>query len=142
MGTKTSAHGNGGPTSIPNGCFCPVRLLSLLSFHSHMESKGLFVHTHCALTRGGPSAHSSYDTRGRTGSGVLQGDQRHTLALLPLWVDRSFPEMRSRLHSRATCRGSKYYGSTRKRGQRLCLPSQLTVLGSWCCPRRGADMAA
>src|ERR1700761_258103 len=47
-------------------------------------------------------------------SGIHQGDQRHTPALLSLWVDRSFPEMHSRLHSRATCRGSKYYGSTRK----------------------------
>src|ERR1700761_974750 len=85
--TKTSAHGNGGPTNIPKGCFCPVRLLSLLSFHSHTESKGLCMHTHCALSRGGPLAYSSYDTGGRTSLGVLQGDQRHTPALLPLWVD-------------------------------------------------------
>ena len=43
------------------------------------KSKALCVHTHFALTRGGPLVHSSNDTRGRTGSGILQGDQRHTV---------------------------------------------------------------
>ena len=99
---ETSAHGNGGPTSIPKGCFCPVHLLSFPSFHPHMESKVLCMRTHYVLTRGGSPAHSSYDKRGRTGSGVLQGDQIHTPALLPLLVDGSFSEMNSRSHSWAT----------------------------------------
>src|ERR1700761_5775588 len=98
--------------------------------------------THCTLTSSGSPTHPRYDARGRTGPGILRGDEGHTPALLPLWVDGSIPGAYSRLHSRTTQQSSKYYGSIRKRRRRHRSPTWLTTVGSWRSSRGGAVAAA